>query len=236
MAEVSEYLDRVAHVEAFGRCIKVDDVATAVAKSAKKIGSWTTRQLSQREFLVSCPDQETLQALMASGHIRGDGFSLLVNRWNKFKGGIPHQLKYKVYATLKDLPLFCWTVDAVATIISGFGTPCRASRTSLRWDDLSGFDMVFYCEEYENIPEKIEVTVGPFTYSVSIIINFVAEKSPHFGDSSSASDEKISRCLEKFILDIIGPTSIEVGSVKHLQGVAGEEDDQKGALTHLLVR
>ena len=131
MAEAYQYLNRVAHVEAFGRSIKVDDVATALAKKTKRTSSWTTRQLSSKEFMVSCPDSVILQSLMSGERICGDGFFLLVNRWNKFRGGVPHKLKYIIYATLRDLPLYCWTVDAVATIISGFGTPCRASRTSL---------------------------------------------------------------------------------------------------------
>lgn len=85
---------------------------------------------------------------MTEGHIRGDGFSLLVNCWNKFRGGVLHKLKYKIYATLKDLPLFCWMADVVATIISSFGIPYKF----LHWEDMSGFDVVSFYEEFEKHP------------------------------------------------------------------------------------
>ena len=155
MAKISNYLSKAAHVESFGRQIKSDDVSYTLAHKAHRVGSWTTHQLSPREFFVSCPDNQTIQNLTAEGHIRGDGFSLITNYWNQFRGGILHDLKFKVYATLKNLPLFCWTVDIVATIISSFGSPCRASHSSLRWEDLSGFDIVFFCETVKNVPKSI---------------------------------------------------------------------------------
>lgn len=144
MDEISTYLNRVAHIETFGRSIKVDDAATTLAHKARRMGSWMTCQLSPNKFFVSCFDFQTVQSLMAEGHIQGDGFSLLVNRWNQQRGATHHRLRYKVYATLKDLPLICWSAKAVATIIYGFGIPHRASHSSLRWNDLIGFDVVFF--------------------------------------------------------------------------------------------
>ena len=79
MVEISSYLDRVAFVESFDRPIKVDDVSTILAWKAKCHGSWTTRQLAPNEFFMAFPDKPTIQALVAQDHIRGDGFTLIVN-------------------------------------------------------------------------------------------------------------------------------------------------------------
>ena len=111
-------------------------------------------------FLLSYPNKETVLVLMAEGHIRGDGFTVVVNHWNQFSGGVRHKLKYEVYAILKDLPLFCWMEEAITGIISGFAVPHRASRSSLRWEDITGFDIVFFCEDISSILEMIKVMVG----------------------------------------------------------------------------
>lgn len=39
-----EYLNQAAFVEALGRAVKVDDVATTLAWKAKVSGSWTTKK------------------------------------------------------------------------------------------------------------------------------------------------------------------------------------------------
>ncbi|KAG1334217.1 hypothetical protein COCNU_03G003360 [Cocos nucifera] len=175
MAGISAYLDRAAKVEIFGRQVKADDVGGILEQRGWKLGSWSTRQVAPRKFFVSCLDKETIMALMAEGHIRGDDFTVIVNHWNHFRGGVRHKLRYKVYATLKDLPLFCWTTEVVAGIISDFAVPHRASRTSLWWDDLKGFDIIFFYEDISSIQEKVEVTIGSHTYSVGIVINFITE-------------------------------------------------------------
>ena len=107
----------MAFIEFFGRPIKVDDISVTLARKAKRHGSRTTKQLASNEFFVAFLDKATVEALMAAGHIRGDGFTLIVNHWNQFRGGERHNLKLKVYATLHNLPLFCWTAEAVVTII-----------------------------------------------------------------------------------------------------------------------
>ncbi|KAG1330349.1 hypothetical protein COCNU_02G003170 [Cocos nucifera] len=189
MVGISAYLDRAAKVKTFGRQVKADDVAGILEQGAWKSGSWFTRQVAPRRFFVSCPDKKIVVALMAKRYIRGDGFTVIINHWNQFSGGVRHKLRYKVYATLKDLPLFCWTAEAVAGIISGFAVPHRASRTSLRWDDLTGFDIIFFCEDISSIPKKVEVTVGSRTYSVGIVINFITEQGPPFDGWNSEQQE-----------------------------------------------
>ena len=173
MAGISSYLDKAVFVESFGRSIKVEDVSTTLAHKAKKTGSWSARKLPATKFFVSCPNCQTVQSLMANGHIRGDGFTAIVNHWNQVFGGVHHNLRFKVYATIQNLPLVCWTAEVVATVLSSFGVPHSASKQSLRWEDLRGFDVVFFCEALENIPEKVQVTVGPYTYSVTVLINYV---------------------------------------------------------------
>ena len=63
----------------------------------------------------------------------------------------------------------------MATIISSFGLPYRASKSCLNWDDLTFFDIDFFCEEIEDVPKSVDVTVGPFTYNVKIRVKFVSE-------------------------------------------------------------
>ena len=53
----------------------------------------------------------------------------------------------------------------MAAIISSFGVPHRVSRKYLRWEDLSSFDLQFFCESIEDVPESVDVSVGPFTYN-----------------------------------------------------------------------
>ena len=105
---------------------------------------------------------------------------MLVNHWDPLGGATCHRLKPKVYASLINLPLQLWTTDAVATILSGFGVPYRASKTSLRWEDLTSFDVVFFREEME---------IGQFIYKVSMMINFVSEQEPIFDDSTMGSSD-----------------------------------------------
>ena len=132
-------------------------------------------------------DKKSIQALMTLGHIRGDGFTLMVSHWDQFKGGAHHDLQLKIYATVYNLPLFRWNAEAIATIISGFGIPHRASRSSLQWEDLRSFDIVFFSENIESIPEVIKVTTGSHIYSVNLTVNYVVEQGP--SDSSSSSED-----------------------------------------------
>ena len=161
MAEISKYLEWAAFIESFGRPIKVDDISTTLAHKIRREALWTTGQLSPNQFLVAFPDKSSIQSLMSQGHIRGDGFTLTVNHRNQYRGGARHNLKLKIFETLHNLPLSCWTTEAVATIIFGFGVLHRASCSSLLWEDLSGFDVVFYCKNFQDILKTIEVIVGP---------------------------------------------------------------------------
>ncbi|EHA8587490.1 hypothetical protein COCNU_scaffold002416G000030 [Cocos nucifera] len=160
MAEISSYLDQAAIIESFGRPVKVDDVSSILAKKVKRCGPCTTKQLTPTKFFVAFLDKASIQALMAQGRIRGDGFTLLMNHWNQYKGGEHHNFKLKIYTTLFNLPLFCWNAEAVAIIISGFGVPQCASRSSLQWEDLRGFDIVFFCEDIESVPEVIKIQLN----------------------------------------------------------------------------
>ncbi|KAG1333951.1 hypothetical protein COCNU_03G000700 [Cocos nucifera] len=81
------------------------------------------------------------------------------------------------------------TAEAVAGIISGFAIPHRASRSSLRWEDLTEFDIVFYCEDITDIPEKVEETVASRIYTVRIVINFITEQAPHYNGMSPEPEE-----------------------------------------------
>ena len=80
MIEIFSYLGSVAFVEFLGRQVKVDDVATTLAHATKVVGSWTIKHLADtNHFFISCPSREAIQSLMAMGHIRGEGFTLIIN-------------------------------------------------------------------------------------------------------------------------------------------------------------
>lgn len=130
--DISEYLERVAYVEAFKRQVKVDDVAATLAHKARAIRSWTTKRLPHdNTFFVSYPSNDIIQRLIVLGHLRGDGFTLLVNHWDKIRSCNPNKLKFKVSADLIKLSLICWSTDAIESIIAGYGVRFRASRSSL---------------------------------------------------------------------------------------------------------
>ena len=84
---------------------------------------------------------------MVDGRIQGNGFQLWVSHWDPFKGGIPRKLKLKISISQLNLPLVCWNSQAMAMIIRGFGLPHRASKSCLKWEDLTPFDFDFFCEE-----------------------------------------------------------------------------------------
>lgn len=63
----------------------------------------------------------------------------------------------------------------MAGIISSFGAPHRASRLSHNWEDLIGFNMIFICEDFEDILESNVVTMGPHVFEVSIEVNYMLE-------------------------------------------------------------
>ena len=98
--------------------------------------------------------------LISLGHIRGDGFSLVVNYWDQNKGSNPHKLCFKVYTSLIDLPLVCWSREAVSEIIFNFGVLLCISRSSLNWEDFSSFDFAFLRKDLDTLPKSIEVTVS----------------------------------------------------------------------------
>lgn len=115
---------------------------------------------------------------MTAGQIKGDGFSLQASRRDQHRGGISHGLiELMVSASLLDLSLMCWNAEALAAIRSSFGTPHRASLECLCWDDLTSFDINFFCEEMEDIPDSINVTIEPFIYNVEVRSNCHREGS-----------------------------------------------------------
>ncbi|KAG1342316.1 hypothetical protein COCNU_05G005450 [Cocos nucifera] len=120
-----------------------------------------------------------------------EGFTLIVKHWDQRRKTylLKIDLRYKVCASLLDLPLMCWNVDAVATIISSFGMPFWANRSSLRWDNITSFDIQFYCKDLADIPEIIQVTIGPHTYAVRLIVKFSRLEIPPFEDSASNKED-----------------------------------------------
>ncbi|KAG1358679.1 hypothetical protein COCNU_08G001250 [Cocos nucifera] len=66
--------------------------------------------------------------------------------------------------------------QVAATIVSSFGLPHRASKSCLKWEDLTSFDLDFFCEDIEDVPRSINVTVEPFISNVKGRINFISEQ------------------------------------------------------------
>lgn len=72
-----------------------------------RLDGWVLGELEK--FLwgnfVSCPDNLIVQELIVEGHIRGVGFSFVVNHRNPFRNADHHRLKFKIYAILIDFLL-----------------------------------------------------------------------------------------------------------------------------------
>lgn len=77
----------------------------------------------------------------------------------------------------------------MAGIISRFEISFRASGSSINLDDLTNFDLHFFCDSPESIPEIIEVIVGNYCYQVKLVVNFSALYNPFADYSSSQSDD-----------------------------------------------
>lgn len=56
-------------------------------------------------------------------------------------------------------------------------------------ENLISFDVIFFYEEFENIPESMEVIVDPHVFKVVIVVNFVLKQAPNFKYPSSGSQE-----------------------------------------------
>ena len=164
MTDISTHLRWVAFVQAFGQ---VDDIGSTLAHKAHTLGSWTTRKLVRdNESFVSCLSYEVVQGLMALGHIRGEGFTLLVYHWDQTRLASHHNLCFKASISLLNLPLICWNPEAVARFVAGFEMPFRASQASTSWEDLSSFDFSILCKEPTLIPNFMDVSIGPFSYPI----------------------------------------------------------------------
>ena len=120
-----------------------------------------------------------VQSLVALGRIRGDGFSLVVNHWDETKFCVHTNPRFKVNASLFNLPFICWNVNVVASIIARFGVPLRASHSTIQRDDLTSSDLQFLCDNLDAIHELIEVAVGGYTYQVRLVINFSTPFDSH---------------------------------------------------------
>ncbi|KAG1362841.1 putative GEM-like protein 7 [Cocos nucifera] len=58
------------------------------------------------------------------------------------------------------------------------------SKSHLKSEDLTSFDLEFFCDGVEDIPESVNAIAGPFSYNVQIHINFITEQSPTSSFSS----------------------------------------------------
>lgn len=88
--------------------MKSNDVGSTLAEVAGVLGSWTTRKLmSKNSFFVACPSFEVVHKLLTLEQIHGEGLSLFVDHRDHTHEGNPNSLKFKVSASLLDLPLMC---------------------------------------------------------------------------------------------------------------------------------
>ena len=53
---------------------------------------------------------------------------------------------------------------------------------------VASFDICFFYEEFENVPEVIEVNVGQHIFNVSIVVKFISEQEPIFNESEMRSE------------------------------------------------
>ncbi|EHA8587875.1 hypothetical protein COCNU_scaffold003431G000040 [Cocos nucifera] len=72
----------------------------------------------------------------------------------------------------------------------------NSSKSCLKWEDLTSFNLDFFCEVIDDVPESIDVTVGPFVYNGTVRVNFVSEQVPpgasfsNEGSNSNGDDWK----------------------------------------------
>lgn len=188
--DASSYINRAAYVKAYGRSIKVDDVSLTLSRKARVVGSWSDKKLpSENAFFVAYPSCEVVHYFISLGHIRGDGFTLVVNHWDQTIEGTQNKLRFKVCASLFNLLLIYWNVNAIASIIANFRVPLRANHSSINMEDLTSLDLHFLCENLESISEFIEVTVRAFCYRVRLVVNFSSPYNPFLDHSSSQSED-----------------------------------------------
>lgn len=132
MKETQLYLERAAYAEAYRRQIKEDDVQDIMAHKSNVMGTWKTRKLMDpNTFFVAGPSRKAVHHLMTLGRLKGNGFQVQISHWDQFKGGLPHNLKHKISASLLNLPLICWNSQSMATMVASFGLPHRVSKSCL---------------------------------------------------------------------------------------------------------
>ena len=71
-------------------------------------------------------------------------------------------------------------------IVSSFGLPHKASKSYLKWEDLTSFDLNFFRDDIDEILELVNVTIGPHVFNVSVGMNFISERTP--SDSQSIEE------------------------------------------------
>lgn len=142
MDDISSYLSKTAFVQSFGHPIKVDDIGSTLAHKARMPSSWIAKKLiKDNNFFMACPSRKVVNMLIALSHIRGEGFTLLVNHWDQTRSTIPHNLKFKVSINLLNLSLIYWYLEAIVNIGFGFRTTFHVSRSCMQWNKLSSFDL-----------------------------------------------------------------------------------------------
>lgn len=86
-----------------------DNVASTLTDVTSIQVSWTTKRLSlENTFFIVCPSFIVIHNLLILGQIYGEDFSLFIDHWDQIHGGMSHNLKYKMSASLIDLPLVFW--------------------------------------------------------------------------------------------------------------------------------
>ena len=136
-----------------------------------------TKMMEYQEEYSLVPITRCHRALMPRGHIQEKDLHF---------GFIPGTCTRMEHPTtfVTKLVQVSWTCPSsvgtrmVANVISGFGVPIRASQSSTKWEDLSSFDLHFLCEDLEDIPEVVDITVGSFTHHIRVIINYSTPYNP----------------------------------------------------------
>lgn len=108
-------------MKSYGSLVKVDDGGSTLAHKARVVSSWTIGNLLVRMNFLSChPINEVVERLVAMGHVRRDGFSLVINHWDQTRNHPHYNLKFQVSISLFNPSLVCWNPDAVAIVVAGF--------------------------------------------------------------------------------------------------------------------
>lgn len=79
-------------------------------------------------------------------------------------------MQIRVRLNLTSVPLLAWDVDSIRKMVSGFCLIEKVSTKTLVGRDLSAFEITALCDQLEDIPNTIFLTLGSACYTIAVHI------------------------------------------------------------------